>query len=207
MTRLVIDAREPEEAVIATAAAILRQGGVIAYPTETFYGLAVDPKSDAAVRRLFEVKERDRRSPITLIAADQLQAERAATFGPSERRLAAALWPGPLTIVVPASSVLSSLLAAGRMVGIRVSAHPVARALARLFGNCVTATSANLSGRPPAATASEVAAALESRIDLLIDAGPTPGGAPSTIVEMIEGVPTLHRPGAVAWNRVLESLQ
>jgi L-threonylcarbamoyladenylate synthase len=95
----------------------------------------------------------------------------------------------------------------GRTLGVRVPGHPVARALARLVGGCITATSANLSGLPAASTAAAVAAALENRIDVLIDAGPTPGGPPSTIVEIIDGVPKLHRVGAVAWDRVLESLK
>jgi L-threonylcarbamoyladenylate synthase len=92
-------------------------------------------------------------------------------------------------------------------VGVRVPAHPVAQALASAFAWCITATSANRSGRPPAVTADEVAAALGSRIEAVIDAGPAPGGAPSTIVEIVNHRPVLRRNGAIAWDRVLESLQ
>ena len=208
MDRLVVDAFVPEERVMQTAVEVLRQGGIVAYPTETVYGLAADPRSDSAVERLFAVKARDPSSPIALIAADTTQAERAGQFGPVERRLAAALWPGALTIVVPASSELSSRLSAGiGTVGVRVSGHAVARALARFFGSCITATSANRSGEPPAITAGDVEAALIDRIDVVIDGGPAPGGPSSTIVEIIDGLPRLHRAGAVAWDRVLESLE
>jgi len=208
MNRYVLDPCVPDEAIVEEAAAVLRHGGIVAYPTETVYGLAVDPRSDIAVRRLFALKQRDAASPIALIAADSTQAEEAGTFGPFERRLAEALWPGPLTIVVPASQRMSRHLSAGNCtLGVRVPGHAVARALARAFGGCITATSANLSGRPAASTGAEVARSLEGRIDLLIDAGPVPGGPASTIVEVIDGVPTPHRVGAVAWERVLESFE
>ena len=208
MDCLVIDPHEPDVVSIDRAAAIVRGGGVVAYPTETVYGLAVDPRSDAAVRRLFAVKDRDPASPIALIAADLDQAEQACRLGAMERRLAASFWPGPLTIVMPASPVVSPLLgsSAGTL-GVRVPAHRVARELARAFGGCITATSANLAGQPAAATGAEVAAALGGRIDLLIDGGPAPGGPPSTVVEVVRGVATLHRAGAIAWDRVLKSLE
>jgi len=206
--RLVVDPAAPDPAVIDEAADVLRTGGVLAYPTDTLYGLAVDPRRDPSVRRLFEVKARDRASAVTLIAADLAQAQKAGTFDASELALARALWPGPLTIVVPASESLSKRLSGDLgTVGVRVPAHAVARALAASFGWCVTATSANISGRPPALTADEVAAALADRIDALVDAGPTPGGPPSTIVEVAEGRLVLRRSGAIAWDRVLESLQ
>jgi L-threonylcarbamoyladenylate synthase len=122
--------------------------------------------------------------------------------------LARAFWPGPLTIVVPASGTLSRWLTGDLgTVGVRVPAHAVAQAIAVAFGWCITATSANLSGQPPAMTADEVAAALAGRIDAVVDAGPAPGGPPSTIVEVVDGRPVLRRPGAIAWDRVLESLK
>ena len=208
MIRLVVDPRAPDPGVIAEAADVLRTGGVLAYPTDTLYGLAVDPRRDPLVRRLFDVKERDRAAAITLIAADLLQAQKAGTFAASELAMARALWPGPLTIVVPVSEALSKRLSGDLgTVGVRVPAHAVARALAAAFGWCVTATSANISGRPPALTADEVAASLAGRIDAVVDAGPAAGGPPSTIVEVAEGRPVLRRSGAIAWDRVLESLQ
>src|SRR6187397_543753 len=111
MRRLFTDPVRPDETAIAEAVEVLRRGGVVAYPTDTLYGLAVDPASDAAVRKLFDLKGRDAAAAIALIAADPTQAEQAGRFGPIERRLAASFWPGPLTIVVPAAATLSSLLA------------------------------------------------------------------------------------------------
>jgi L-threonylcarbamoyladenylate synthase len=208
MHHLIVDPYEPDPGAIRQAGDVLRAGGVIAYPTDTLYGLAVDPRSEAAVERLFALKQRDPASAIPLIAADQEQAATAGKFGPDELKLARALWPGPLTIVVRTHpGLVAAVTSADGTVGIRVPAHPVARALARQFGACITATSANVSGRQPASTADEAAAALGDRIDLVINAGPVPGGPPSTIVAMRDGAPVLLRAGAVAWNRVLESLQ
>ena len=208
MIRVAVDPLRPDIAAMAPLVDILRSGGIVAYPTDTMYGLAIDPRNDTAVEHLFDVKLRDRTAAVALIAADVAQAQEAGEFGASELVLARAFWPGPLTIVVPASRQLSpSLTGDLQTVGVRVPAHAVAQALAGAFASCITATSANLSGRPPAVTADEVAAALGSRIDAVIDAGPAPGGAPSTIVEIVNHRPVLRRNGAIAWDRVLESLQ
>lgn len=208
MIRVSVDAAEPDPAAIAVAVDVLRQGGIVAYPTDTLYGLAVDPRRDLAVKRLFDVKARGRASAVALIAADVSQAQEAGSFGGNELALARSFWPGPLTIVVPVSAALSGWLSGDLgTVGVRVPAHAVARAIAAAFGWCITATSANLSGRPAAMTADDAATALDDRIDAVIDAGPAPGGPPSTIVEFAEGRPVLRRSGAIAWNRVLESLQ
>jgi L-threonylcarbamoyladenylate synthase len=159
--RLAVDPIAPDAQTIAAAVDVLRRGGIVAYPTDTLYGLAVDPHSDRAVDRVFAVKARDRSAAVALIAADVLQAQQAGTFGASELALARAFWPGPLTIVVPAAPSLSKRLSGDLdTVGVRVPAHAVARALAGAFGSCITATSANVSGGPPAMTADEVAAAL-----------------------------------------------
>jgi L-threonylcarbamoyladenylate synthase len=208
MQRFIVDPYDPDPAAIAQAADVVRAGGVVAYPTDTLYGLAIDPGSETAAARLFAVKERDPASAIPLVASSVEQAALTGRFGPDEVRLARAFWPGPLTIVVPAASALARWIAAADgTVGIRVPAHAVARALADRFGACITATSANRSGRPAAATADDAAATLGDRIDAVLDAGPVPGGPPSTIVVVRGGVPKLLRTGAVAWDRVLESLE
>lgn len=206
--RLQVDPDGPEAAPVAEAAATLRRGGIVAYPTDTLYGLAVDPRLDRAVQRLFDLKGRGAATAIALIAADADQARHAGRFGATEMRLAQAFWPGPLTIVVPASPSLSRLLTGGGdTLGVRVPAHAVARALASALGTCITATSANRTGQPPATTADQVAAIFGDAIDLLLDSGPVTGGAGSTMVEVSSGRPTLHRAGAIAWERVLESLR
>ena len=141
------------------------------------------------------------------MAADVSQARTAGQFGPLALRLAAAFWPGPLSVVVPARPVVSrAALGGGKTVAIRVPAHAIARALAAAFGFCVTATSANPSHLPPAESADQVAHTL-GEVDLLIDGGSTPGGAPSTIVSAGDEGPVLVRAGAIAWDRVLKSLQ
>ncbi|MGH9308879.1 MAG: L-threonylcarbamoyladenylate synthase [Vicinamibacterales bacterium] len=208
MERIAIDPTSPDPEGLAIAAESLRRGGVVAYPTDTLYALAVDPRRDDAVRKLFAIKGRDYSAPIALIAADAVQARQAGVFGIAEARMAERLWPGALTIVVAAAGDLSRLLSGDlATLGVRVPAHAAARALAAAFGSCITATSANVSGQPATATPDEVAAALADRIDTLLDGGPVPGGPPSTIVQIVDGQPTMHRAGAVAWDRVLESLE
>jgi L-threonylcarbamoyladenylate synthase len=201
-----VNAAAADPVIIEAAASELRRGGIVAYPTDTLYGLAIDPRNQAAVARLFAVKGRAAASAIPLSAADAVMAERAAArgFGPLEHRLASAFWPGPLTIVVPASPAMSAALAPGGTLGVRVPAHAVARALSTTFGHCITATSANLSGAPPCVTADDVESSLHQHLDFLLDGGPAPGGPPSTIVELVDGRPVLHRAGAIAWERVLE---
>ena len=192
---------------IPSAVEVLQRGGVVAYPTETFYGLAVDPRSSDAVRRLFALKGRPETSALTLIAADLDQARRTGAFNRTAMALAARWWPGPLTMVVPALSGLAAeALAGGTTVGLRVSGSEIARDLASAFGFCVTATSANRSGEPAAANADQVAAQLPA-VDFLLDGGAAPGGAPSTIVAVTGEAVSLVRAGAVAWERVLKSLE
>jgi L-threonylcarbamoyladenylate synthase len=206
--RIAVDPDQPDPSAIARAADILRRGGVVAYPTDTFYGLAVDPRLDFALARLFAIKERDRTAPVALIAADLAQALLAGRFDDSSLALARRFWPGPLTVVVPVSPLPSTRLTGDLgTVGVRVPAHAVACALAASFGWCITATSANLSGRPAASSGADLGPEVADRIDAIVDAGPAPGGSPSTIVEVVDGRPLLRRSGAIAWERVLESLQ
>lgn len=196
----------PDARVIAEAVALLRDGRVMAYATDTLYGLAVDPRRDDAVEKLFDAKGRDERMPIPLIAADLAQAQSIGEFSQPELRLAEAFWPGPLTIVVPARSGLAArVLAGGGTVAVRVPASHVARLLARGLGSPITATSANLSGHPAAAAASELDPALTEKIDAVLDSGRAPGGAPSTIVAATRDGFRLVRSGAIAWDRVLRS--
>jgi L-threonylcarbamoyladenylate synthase len=195
-------------AAIAAGVDVLRGGGIVAFPTDTLYGLAVDPRNDEAVRRLFELKGRDAAVAVPLIAANEEQARTAGMFGDAELRLAKAFWPGPLTIVVPASPALSrDLLARGTTVAIRVPAHDTARALAEGLGYCVTSTSANRAGGPAVEDPARIDAEILEGIDLLIDDGPSPGGPPSTIVEVTRDGLRLVRAGAVAWDRVIRSAE
>src|SRR5215471_4612530 len=196
---------DPDPAVIREAGELIRQGLVVAYPTDTLYGLAVDPRNAAAVTRLYELKGRAETSALTLIAADLAHVRAAGEMTVEAERLAARWWPGPLTIVVRARPILTrGMLAGGSTVGIRVPDHAVAIALARDAGFAITATSANRSGAMAASDADAVAAVL-SDVDGIVDAGPVRGGAPSTIVDATTTPVSLLREGVVPWDKVLRS--
>jgi L-threonylcarbamoyladenylate synthase len=197
-----VDPYAPDAAIVREAAAMIREGLVVAYPTDTLYGLAVDPRNAAAVERLYALKGRPETSALTLIAADAGQAQAAGQMTAAAARLASRWWPGPLTIVVPARATLArEILAGGTTVGIRVPDHPVAIALARAHGFCLTATSANRSGASAASTPAAVADALPD-VDAIVDGGPSRGGAPSTIVDACGTTLRLIRAGAVAWASI-----
>jgi L-threonylcarbamoyladenylate synthase len=183
---------------IAAAAAVLRRGGLVAYPTETLYGLGVLAADGAAVARLAEAKGRPDGKPMPLLAADLAQLDGVALLDPLARRLAQAFWPGPLTLVLPAAPGLPpAIVGGGATVGVRLTSNPVAAALSLAAGGALVATSANLAGAPPVARAADLDPALVARLDLVLDAGPTPGGPPSTVVAVAGGRLTLLRAGAV----------
>ena len=208
MLRLWIDRRNVTADVLGPAVSALHNGGIVGFPTETFYGLAVDPRSAPAVRKLFALKDRGPDRPLPLIAADDRQvAQQVGTMTALAIRLASKGWPGPLTLIVPAAPALclEVHLGTGR-IAVRVPGHSVARALAASAGHAITSTSANVSGGAPASTADEVVAAFGDGIDVLVDAGPTPGGLASTIVDATGTDPILIRAGAIPWERVLEFL-
>ena len=199
------------EALAVQAADVLRRGGVVAYPTDTFYGLAVDPRNADAVAMLFALKGRDAGKPSPLIVGSLEQAGMAVAFNPLAERLAARFWPGPLSLVLPVTATATATwcraaIGGGTTAAIRVPAHDLARAIAHAFGFCITATSANVSGRPPARTPAEIDPEVAARVDLVVD-GVTPGGEVSTIVDVTEHPARLVRAGAIPWERVLESLQ
>jgi L-threonylcarbamoyladenylate synthase len=202
------DPNAPDQDAIAQAASVLASGGLVAYPTDTLYGLAVDPRNDDAVERLYRAKRRDPNIAVPLIAASLEQAFAAASFTDAEARLARAFWPGPLSIVVSASETISNkLLGPDSTIAVRVPANPVARALAEALGFAITSTSANRSGEAPTATAADAIGALGTKLDAIVDAGPAPGGAPSTIVRLTREGPQLLRAGAIAWERVLKFVE
>ncbi len=199
-----VPSSEPES--IAAAAAAIRRGGVVAIPTDTLYGLAADPFAAAAVARLFAVKGRSAANAVALIAADAAQvAAQVAPLPGRAGRLASAFWPGPLTLLLPRPAAIPPELTGGSdRVGVRVPNHDVARALCRACGHVLTATSANLSGQPPSDDPDVVARVFATGdVEILLDAGKTPGGPPSTIVDVLEdGHLHLVRPGAIPWEDV-----
>ena len=206
MDRLLVDPVNPDPAPVARAAGLILAGGVVAYPTDTLYGLAVDPRNERAIERLFAIKDRAVDQPVPLIAADSGEVERAVGhLSDLGRRLAARFWPGPLTLIVQASPAISPLVHRGSgEVAVRVPNHAVARMLAARCGGAITSTSANRSGEEPPDAADRIAQSIRERIDMLLDAGATTGGLPSTIVNVIGEGPVLVREGVVPWARVLE---
>jgi L-threonylcarbamoyladenylate synthase len=207
MKRLIVDPRRPDPTAIAEAAAVVRDGRIVAYPTDTLYGLAADPRDSRAVARLFALKGRAAERAIPLIACDEHAAARAGWLTGRARALARHFWPGPLTLLVKADARLAPTVhSESRLVGVRVPDSAVARALALAAGGLITATSANRSGAGATADPDALQALAAHGLDLLLDAGPAPGGPPSTIVDVTAEPPLLVRPGAVAWERVLEFL-
>jgi L-threonylcarbamoyladenylate synthase len=206
MIRIKIESAQPLAPQLTIAVEAIRRGEVVAFPTDTLYGLAVDPRSEKALAALFALKARDVDRVVALVVANLAQADEIAEIAGTARRLADRFWPGPLTLVVPARIPLASLArTADGLVGIRVPAHPVARALAEACGHALTATSANASGQPAASSPEEVARALPG-VPVLVDAGPSPGGPPSTLIEVATSEIRLLREGVLPWSRVLEFL-
>jgi L-threonylcarbamoyladenylate synthase len=202
--RVSIDPERPEPALLAGAAVWILNGGIVAVPTDTLYGLAADPFDAVAVARLFAVKGRSAERALPLVAADSTQVEHWLGELPVlGRQLATRFWPGPLTLLVRAPAALVPEVTGGTgLVGVRVPAHAVARGLCVACRKPLTATSANISGRSPTDDPVMVVAALGPQIDVLLDAGRTPGAAPSTIVDVTGDEPRLVRAGAIPWDVV-----
>jgi len=203
-----IDPLHPAQVLIERAADLLRSGRLVGYPTETFYGLAADPRSPEAVEAIFAAKGRPERMALPLIAADRAAVLVCVReFPGAAERLAAAFWPGALTLVLPASvAVPPRLLGGGQTVGIRISPHPVASALARAFGGPIVATSANRSGQPAPMSAPEVLEALGREVTLVLDGGPTRGGQASTVLDLTTDPPRVVRSGAVPLSAIEQIL-
>jgi L-threonylcarbamoyladenylate synthase len=209
MRRVFVDPAAPQRDAIEEAAGWIRRGGIVALPTDTLYGLAADPFNAGAVARLFAVKGRDAGQALPLIAADTAQIiARLGGLPAAGGRLAERFWPGPLTLVIRAPAMLAPAVTGGTgTVGVRVPANDVARAVCAACDHPITATSANISGSPATADPDVVERTLGDRIDLLIDTGPTPGGEPSTIVDVAVPTPRMIRAGAIPWGEIESWLQ
>jgi L-threonylcarbamoyladenylate synthase len=196
-------------AAIARAAALLRAGRLVAFPTETVYGLGGDATNDHAVAAIFAAKARPRFNPLIVHVRDLAEAERLAIFNEPAHRAAVRFWPGPLTLVLPRQpGVGVSLLASAGldMVAVRVPAHPVAQALLREVARPIAAPSANRSGRVSPTEAAHVAEDLGDDVALILDDGPTPLGLESTVLDLSGEAPALLRPGAVTFEALTELL-
>ena len=200
---------QPDADGIAAAAAILRDAGLVALPTETVYGLAADARNDRAVAGIFAAKDRPRFNPLIVHLADMRDARALARFTPGAEALAAAFWPGPLTLVLAlrAGHGLSPLVTAGLdTVALRLPAHPLARCLLQAFGGPLAAPSANPSGRISPTSAAHVMAGLAGRIDAVLDGGPCAVGVESTIMDFTTERPALLRAGGVTAEAIARAL-
>jgi L-threonylcarbamoyladenylate synthase len=192
------------EAAVATAGRCLAQGGLVAFPTETVYGLGADATNPLAIARLYQAKGRPAFNPLIAHVGDIEAACRIARFDATALLLAQAFWPGPLTLVLPKARdcAVADLATAGLdTIAVRIPAHPVARAILRAFGGPVVAPSANLSGHVSPTTAAHVQSDLNGRIDLIVDGGAVNVGVESTIVRCFEQ-PMLLRPGGLARSEI-----
>lgn len=198
-----MDDQAPSALSINEAARILRAGGMLAFPTETFYGLAVDPRQESAIERLFTVKKRDPCKAIPLLISRLEQLPTVVTAIPAAYQpLIERFWPGPLTLIFPAQphlprALTADLTAGAATVAVRQTSHPLARRLIDAFGFAITGTSANLSGQAPARHLSTLDRELAVACAMLLDGGATPGGFSSTIVGIADDKLTVLRPGAI----------
>lgn len=207
MTEVIgIDPVHPDAAAIARAVDCLRRGGLVAFPTETVYGLGVHALERPAVRRLFEAKGRPPNDPLIVHVARLDEVHRLVSEVPTTAViLAQRFWPGPLTLVMRRSASVPPEVTAGLdTVAIRIPSHPVAHALLSASGLPVAAPSANLFSRPSPTRASHVLEDLDGRIDMVLDAGPTDVGVESTVLDLTSVPPTVLRPGAVAIETLSE---
>ena len=196
MTAPILNAADP--AAIARAAEILRRGGVIAFPTDTVYGIGAHGLNGEAVERLYVIKGRpgEKAIPLLLASADDVM-QAAREVPPAGRALMRRYWPGALTLVLPKQPHLPLAVTATDTVAVRVPNHPVVRALIRALGAPLAATSANRSGEPELLDAQAIAGALGAQLDLILDGGALAGGVPSTVVDVTVEPPRVLRAGAI----------
>ena len=190
--------------IAAAAVQALSEGKLVALPTDTVYGIAVNASRHSAVRRLFEIKQRSADNPLPVLIADSEQVNTAARQIPSlAHHLAERFWPGPLTLILHKSPAISDLVTAGQpTVGLRVPDHELPRQILRLADFPVAVTSANISDQPAARTAQQVLVSLGSAIDMLIDDGPCPGGMPSTVLDLTVSPPEILRDGPISRHQL-----
>jgi len=197
----------PSQRAVTRAASIIEAGGIVAFPTESFYGLGAGASQESALKRLFLIKKRDPAVPILiLISSVNVLAKYTASIPPKALELARTFWPGGLTMVFEASPDLSPLLTGGtEKIGIRVSDHPIAHALTVALNIPITGTSANISGNPPCTGADQVLQYFGTKIDLILDGGITTGTQPSSVLDVTTSPPLLIREGIIKAKEIINS--
>lgn len=194
-----VEASDSVEPALNRAAEVILSGGIVAVPTESFYGLAVNALDEAAIRRLLAVKQIRETHPIlTLIPSREALPKYVRSIPPLAETLVQAFWPGGLTLVFDGSAIVPPLLTAGTgKIGVRLSSHPIAAGLARRVGLPITGTSANVTGKPACVSAGEVLASLGAGVDLILDGGRTEGGKGSTLLDVTVHPPRILREGMI----------
>lgn len=208
MTKMKTEILRPDRPGISRAADLLRAGQLVAFPTETVYGLGADARNDSAVARIFEAKDRPQFNPLIIHVSDMNAALKFAEFNETAERLAATFWPGPMTLVLPlnADAGISPLVSAGLdTIALRIPAHPLAQKLLTRFDGPVAAPSANPSGKISPTTADHVVSGLNRRIAAVLDGGPCEVGLESTIIGF-DPEPTLLRPGGLPVEAIEQCL-
>lgn len=203
-----INAIDPEPEIISEAAGIIKQGGVVVFPTRCLYGLGVDAFNPDAVEKVIKIKQRPADNPILVLIHSRGQLDSlAANISPAAAAIMDAFWPGRVTLVFDACETLSNRLTARTgKIGVRLAGHPVAAALVRQVGRPVTGTSANVSGKPGCCQAQYLEAPIAQQVDLVLDAGTLEGGVGSTVVDVTTDEPRILREGQVTVAEILRTL-
>ncbi|MCP3677060.1 MAG: threonylcarbamoyl-AMP synthase [Deltaproteobacteria bacterium] len=198
--------RAESPSALAKAKKIVEHGGIIAYPTETFYGLGADPYNEDAVTRLFELKGRGFDKPISILVKDEIMLQQVmAGIPPAAEELIRRFWPGPLTIIFHAPPALPRLLTAGTdKIGVRVSSNPSTQKLLDIIDRPITTTSANPSGKVSPVTAEEIAGYFDDTLDLILDGGQLPGRLGSTVVDVTGDGVLVIRQGEIPTEKILK---
>jgi L-threonylcarbamoyladenylate synthase len=198
---------DTSEESLREAATVIRLGGVVVYPTETFYGLGCEPSDPDATKRICAIKERAE-NPLPLICSDVEAARLVAQFNDTAEKLVKKFWPGPLTLVLPAKVTYPMWVTHGKKtLGLRVSSNRVAQRLAQLVGGVIISTSANKSGKPPHNNIHDIISDLGNEVDIIIDGGYTHGGEPSTVLDISGEELWIVRSGAIKGDEILRVLK
>ena len=206
-----INPQYPNQAVISKIANLLKKGKLVIFPTETVYGLGADALNPAAVKKIFRVKRRPKNKPLLILIAKNSDLRKVAKNIPkSAFRLMKEFWPGPLTLILEKRKRISKALTGGKEnIAVRISSHPVARAIARALNRPITAPSANISGKKPHRRASKLISEFRNiqEIEALVDAGATPIGKPSTILDLTKKPPTILRAGSITKKQIAKLMR
>lgn len=204
-----VNPRSPEPEAIGRAEALIRAGGVVCFPTRCLYGLGADALDAAAVERVYEIKQRPADMPLLVLISRSAQlTELAARVPPMAKMLIERFWPGRLTLVLEAQPLIPARLTAGTgKIGIRLAAHPVARALVEAFAGPITGTSANLSGESGCRQVAELDPRIARQVDLILDGGALKGGVGSTVVDVTGENPVVIREGDISRPEILAAIK